>query len=336
MRSQSLEIRSCYIVPAKLCFSDTFFVHFGEVGSSSSLSANELEQRFRKKGSLQLAILFCWRWQPLLVFGWSLHPRRFFSLFIIFRFWGSTMKHVVDCGEAEEGIEWAEGKAGRGKKIFQSCQLLSLHNKISRCQLHPFIHIGHIWPQHYYPLMVYFCEICGSGTYIKQGVSSHLAQSTTCCGMFNWKYQDLQDIEPTLEFSWDPDDLASEIPTFDAPDMPAQSYHTTVEILDEDSLLPVCWIEDFPGPARSILAPCTSTFHNQRKWQKEAGHAPCVMIFLLTHIYTVMRSIPQSILSQPNLILTHPLVPPDLCLFLLDYMTPAYSLLMTHWYLYKL
>ena len=45
---------------------------------------------------------------------------------------------------------------------------------------------------------------------------------------------------------------------------------------------------------------------------------------------TVMCSLPQWILSQPNLILTHLLVPPDLCLFLLDYTTPAYSLLMTH------
>jgi len=55
-----------------------------------------------------------------------------------------------------------------------------------------------------------------------------------------------------------------------------------------------------------------------------------VTIFLLTHIYTVMHSLPQWILSQPNLILTHPLVLPDLCLFLLNYTTPAYSLLMTH------
>jgi len=38
---------------------------------------------------------------------------------------------------------------------------------------------------------------------------------------------------------------------------------------------------------------------------------------------------------SPNLILTHPLVLSDLCLFLLDYTTPAYSLLITHWYLYK-
>ena len=45
---------------------------------------------------------------------------------------------------------------------------------------------------------------------------------------------------------------------------------------------------------------------------------------------TIMRSLPQSILSQPNLILTHPLVPSDLCLFLLDYTTSTYSLLMTH------
>jgi len=50
---------------------------------------------------------------------------------------------------------------------------------------------------------------------------------------------------------------------------------------------------------------------------------------------TVMHSLPQSILSQPNLILTHPLVPPDICLFLLDYITPTYSLLMTHQYIYK-
>ena len=48
-----------------------------------------------------------------------------------------------------------------------------------------------------------------------------------------------------------------------------------------------------------------------------------------------MHSLPQLILSQPNLILTHLLVPSDLCLFLLDYMTLAYSLLMTHQYLYK-
>jgi len=121
--------------------------------------------------------------------------------------------------------------------------------------------------------MVYFCEICGSGTRTKQGVSSHLAQSAACRDAFNRKYQDRQDIESTPEFSWDPDDLASEIPAFDAPDVPAQSYRTTVEILDEDPL-PVCWIEDFPGPAGSILAPCTSTFHNQRERQKEAGHAP--------------------------------------------------------------
>jgi len=60
-----------------------------------------------------------------------------------------------------------------------------------------------------------------------------------------------------------------------------------------------------------------------------------VMIFLLTYIYTVMNSIPQSILSQPNLILTHLLVLSDPCLFLLDYTTPAYSLPMTNWYLYK-
>jgi len=130
-----------------------------------------------------------------------------------------------------------KGGGSRRKKIFRSHQLLSLHNKISGCQLCPSIHIGHIWPQHYYPLIVYFCETRGSGTCIKQGVSSHLAQSAACHDAFNQKYQDLQDIEPTPEFSWDPDDLASEIPAFNAPDVPAQSYHTTVEIPDKDPLL---------------------------------------------------------------------------------------------------
>ena len=61
-----------------------------------------------------------------------------------------------------------------------------------------------------------------------------------------------------------------------------------------------------------------------------------VTIFLLTHIYTVMRSLLQSTLSQLNLILTHPLVPPDLWLSLLDYMISAYLLSLTYQYLYKL
>jgi len=68
----------------------------------------------------------------------------------------------------------------------------------------------------------------------------------------------------------------------------------------------------------------------------ERWHIECYDFPLDSYLYshaqpsTVICSLPQWILSQPNLILTHPLVPPDLCLFLLDYTTPAYSLLMTH------
>ena len=44
----------------------------------------------------------------------------------------------------------------------------------------------------------------------------------------------------------------------------------------------------------------------------------------------VLHSTLQLILSQLNLIFTHPFVPSDLCLFQLDYTAPTYLLLITH------
>ena len=92
-----------------------------------------------------------------------------------------------------------------------------------------------------------------------------------------------------------------------------------------------------PSTVMGSLPQSWTAFHSHGQHSTVMWSIPQSCAAFHSHVQhsTVMCSLPQWILSQPNLILTHPLVPPDLCLFLLDYTTPAYSLLITHWYLYK-